>query len=224
MTNSGDEFSEKESLVLITQMINKARNAFYDTGIAAIMWGAVITVIALVKLAELQFNFQLPFDIFWLSFFAIIPQVYITIKEKRSRTARSYDNVATDYIWLAFGICIFLLIFINASVFSGVRELRGEYARLSGTQSDFHFSNYVLSYFLMLYGLPTFITGAMCRFKPMLWGGILCWVCSIIAIYTSMRVDLLLMAISSFFAWFVPGIILQQQYSKAKLKLNPADV
>lgn len=218
------ELSQKESLELITQMINKARNSFYDTGVGAIMWGAVITIISLVKLAELSFDFELPFDIFWLSFFAIVPQIFITVRERRMRQAHSYESAATSYVWLAFGICIFLLIHINSNVFRGVSELRAEHLRLSGQESGFHFSNYVLSYFLILYGLPTFITGTICRFRPMIWGGILCWVCCVVSVYTSIRVDLLLMAVSSFFAWFVPGLILQQQYSKAKKKLIPADV
>ncbi len=211
-------------LTLITQMINKARNAYYDTGIAAIMWGAVITVISLAKLAEVQFGFRLPFDPFILSFVAIIPQVIITIREKKMRRVKSYDDVAMDYVWLAFGISIILLIHTNQAVFQGLGELKTEYASVSGIQSDYKYSEYVLSLFLMLYGIPTFITGGMCKFRPMLWGGILCWGSSIVSVYTPMSIDLGLMALSAFFAWFVPGIILRQDYMKAKLKYNGGDV
>jgi hypothetical protein len=64
----------------------------------------------------------------------------------------------------------------------------------------------------MLYGLPTFITGAACRFRPMLWGGLLCWVCCIVTIFTSSRIDLLLTAASAIMAWFIPGLIMEKEY------------
>ena len=36
------KLSEQESLSLITQMINKAKNSYHDTGMGAMLWGAVI--------------------------------------------------------------------------------------------------------------------------------------------------------------------------------------
>lgn len=219
-----ETLDESQSLTLITTMINKARNAYYDSGLASIMWGAVITICSLVKLAEIHFGFRLPVDIFWLTFVAVIPQVFISIREKKNRKIRSYDDSAMDNIWLAFGISIFLLIHINISVFEGVAHLRADYFASSGTESSFHYGEYVFSYFLMLYGMPTFITGAMYRFKPMLFGGIFCWVCSIVAVYSPIRIDLLLTAFSSLFAWFIPGLILRRRFIQAKRKLNQEDV
>ncbi|MBK7348122.1 MAG: hypothetical protein IPI98_14760 [Chitinophagaceae bacterium] len=70
--------------------------------------------------------------------------------------------------------------------------------------------------FLILYGLPTFVTGAACRFKPMLWGGIICWVCAIITAYTPVKIDLLLTAFSAIVAWFIPGLIMEKVYRLAK--------
>ena len=70
--------------------------------------------------------------------------------------------------------------------------------------------------FLILYGLPTFITGAACKFKPMFWGGIFCWLCSIITVYTNYKMDLLLTAFSALMAWFIPGLIMEREYRMAK--------
>ena len=79
--------SGKESLELITQMINKAKNSYHDTGIGAMMWGAVIAVCSLVRLSEIHFGYRLPFDIYLLTLVAIIPQIIISIKEKKERKA-----------------------------------------------------------------------------------------------------------------------------------------
>src|SRR5687768_7100457 len=93
---------EKKSFQLIRQMINKAKNSYYETGMSAIMWGAVIAICSLVRLAERQFGFQLPFDIYLLTLVAVIPQIILTIREKRQKRVKSYDDVALDYIWLGF--------------------------------------------------------------------------------------------------------------------------
>src|SRR5258705_12065111 len=118
MDQAEKQLTEKESLDLIAMMINKAKNAYYDTGVSAIMWGALIAVCALEKLAELQFGYRLPFDIYLLTLVAIIPQVFISIKEKKERTVTSYDDVYMDYIWTALGACIFMMMFLVTGDFT----------------------------------------------------------------------------------------------------------
>ena len=208
--------TEKESLSLITMMINKAKESYHDTGVGAMMWGAVIAFCSLVRLSEVQFDYRLPFDIYLLTLVAIIPQIIISLKEKKRRKIKSYDDVYMDYIWLGFGITIFLLIHISNNIFGEWGSWANEYRSITGKQAPFRFSEYVSPLFLMLYGLPTFITGAACKFKPMLWGGIFCWICSIVAVYTQIKIDLLLTAASAIFAWLVPGIIMEKEYRQYK--------
>ena len=96
MSTTDKTLSEKESLDLIAKMINQAKNAYHDTGVAAMMWGAVVAVCALVKLSEIQFNYRLPFDIYLLTLVAIIPQVFISIREKKKRKVKTYDDIYMD--------------------------------------------------------------------------------------------------------------------------------
>ena len=211
------KLTHEESLVLINTMIGKAKDAYQDTGRGAMLWGFVVALCAVIKLTEIQFRYRLPFDINLLTLIALIPQIFISIKEKKQRKATSYNDNFIKYIWLAFGISIFLLIHVINLTFAAWAPVSREYQLLSGHASAFAFSEYVLPLFLILYGLPTFITGAACKFKPMFWGGIFCWVCSIIAVYTNYRVDLLLTATSAVVAWFVPGLIMEKEYRQAKM-------
>jgi hypothetical protein len=208
--------TEKESLALISQMINKAKNAYHNTGVGAMLWGAVIAICSLVKLSEIHFNYKFPFDIYLLTLLAIIPQIYITVKEKKQKPIKSYDDIYMDYVWLAFGISIFLLIHINASVFASWQPVAAEYRTLTGHSASFRFNEFISPLFLLLYGMPTFITGAACKFKPMLYGGIFCWVCSIVTVYTNIKIDLLLTAFSAIIAWFIPGLFMEKEYRMAK--------
>ena len=216
--------TEKESLALITEMINKAKDSFYDTGLSAMMWGIVITVCSLVRLSELEFGYRLPIDIYWLTIVAIVPQVLISIRENKERKVRTYDDIYMDYLWLAFGISIALMIVITNVMFQAWSPVAEEYAQLTGHHKSFHFREYIAPLFLLLYGIPTFVTGTACKFKPMLWGGLLCWACCIITLFSSIKLDLLLTAFSALAAWFIPGIIMQREYRKAKKELGAANV
>jgi uncharacterized protein with PQ loop repeat len=218
------QLTEKESLELITRMINKAKEACHDTGISAIMWGIVIAFCSLEKLSEIQFGYTLPFDIYLLTLLAVIPQVFISIREKRKRKVRSYDDVFQDYLWLGFGISVFLMSFIVSTMYSEWEPAANEFSKLAGHSSSFRFYEFNSSFFLLLYGMPTFVTGTSMKFKPMIWGGLVCWASSIISIYTPIKIDLLLVAFSAVFAWLLPGILLESDYRKAKSGLAEKNV
>ena len=219
------QLTEKESLDLIAMMINKAKNVNYETGVSAIMWGSLIAFCSLERLAELQFGYKLPFDVYLLTLVAVIPQIIIANKENKQRPVKSYDDMYVDYIWLAFGICIFLMIFIVNVLFNNAwLPLADEYQKLAAHPSPYHLNEFVAAFFLLLYGLPTFITGAACKFKPMLWGGIFCWLCCIITLFTTIKIDLLLTAASAIMAWLIPGIIIAKEYRHYKKEQVVANV
>ena len=211
-----DKMSEQDSLRLIEQMIHKAKNSYHDKGIGPMLWGSVITFCSLVTFCRIQFNFKLPFDIWLLTLAAIIPQIIISSKEKRQRKVKSYNDDAMDYIWMCFGIAIFLLVHINTNLVEVLNTVFKDYRALGGKAPDFNYYDYSSAMMLLLYGMPTIITGGIMKFKPMLYGGILCWVCCVVTVYTSIKVDLLLTAPSATCAWLIPGIILWRRYKKGQ--------
>lgn len=210
------EITYEESFQLIRSMISRARDSYHSTGIGAMMWGIVIAVCSLVSYFQIQFDFKLPFDIYLLALVAIIPQIILSRKINREKKMKAHDDRFMNYLWLAFGICLFLLIHSINLVFASWAPVAKEYATIAGHNAAFRFSEFTSSLFLILYGLPTFVTGAACRFKPMFWGGIVCWVCAIITVYTPVKIDLLLTAFSAIVAWFIPGLIMEKVYRMAK--------
>jgi len=208
--------SHQESLALINTMISRAKDSFHGTGVGTMMWGVVIAVCSLVKFAEVHYNFRLPFDIYLLALFAIIPQLIISAKEKRRQRAKSFENSFVDPTWTGFGICIFLLVLILNILFRAYTPMFREYIQLTGHEPVFQMKEFIMPLFLVLYGLPTFITGMGCNFRPMLIGGIVCWVSCIIAVFTEYRIDLLLTAFSAIVAWFIPGLLMEKEYRRYK--------
>lgn len=181
-----DKMTEQESLRLIGEMIGKVKRSYVTKGIASIVWGVLIIVCSLLTWCRIQFDFTIGFDEWLLVFLAVIPQVYFTIKEKKERKFIAHDEDTMFYVWTSFGICIFILSFYNG-----------------------YFGNdQITCLYMMLYGLPTFITGGIFKFRPMIIGGIVCWVLAVISLFTTPATDMLFVAVCGLVAWLIPGIIL----------------
>ncbi len=207
-----DKMTEQESLQLISDMINKAKNSYHDSGTGPILWGSVITLCSIVTFLQIHYRFDLPFDIWLLTLIAIVPQVFIVIRENKKKKARPHDETLMDTVWICFGISVFLLIFINANIISRLNPVFVQYIETTGNIPEFNYSSFTTSFFLLLYGIPTIITGACRNFRPMLLGGIICWICCVLSVYTKIEADMLLTAAAAVAAWLVPGILLRRKY------------
>jgi hypothetical protein len=191
------EFTTQESLQLISQMISKAKDDFIETGVTALMWGAIITFCSLVSLFNhLFFNQGWVEAVWWLTFLGIVPQIVIARREGRLRKYRAHDDQLRGGIWISFGVAILLMNYF---------VLRYNFPQ-------------PISVYLVLYGIPTFAIGFGRRFRPMVIGSIACWVFAILSSLTPGPWVLLYLAGGSQLAWFIPGLILRKRYLKAKEK------
>ena len=187
-----EELSHKQSLELIEEMIYKAKNSYHESGTSALLWGGTIMFCSTVSFVNTWLKIDWLYMVWWLTFLALIPQIIISIRESKTQKFKLHTDDAMTGIWISFGIAIFL-----TSYYTNVFKPEGN-----------------ACLFLTLYGIPTFATGYTYGFKPMIIGGIVCWVCAIISMYTSQRIDFSLFFISAFFAWFLPGLILRKDYLK----------
>ncbi len=188
--------SEQESLDLITKMINKAKCDYRDTGVGALLWGSVITFCSLVAFLDSFLDIPYAGYVWYLTFAAIVPQVIISVRHSRQKKFTSYSDDAMGSIWLSFGIGV-ALFFLYANVFG----------------ADIPAPTTI---FLIAYGFPTFATGYARRFKPMIIGGIACWVFAVANMFTPIQYSMLYSAVAAQLAWFIPGLILRKRYLKAK--------
>jgi hypothetical protein len=186
--------TEKESLELITTMINQAKRAYEETGISALLWGSVVVFCSLVSFVNYYFHFPWADYIWFLTTIAVAPQIIIAIREGKRKKFKSYDGVAIRSVWISFGIGIFLF-----SFFAGWFNVQ-----------------HAETVFLIFYGIPTFTSGMITRFRPMIYGGIICWLIAIISMYVGFHYTMLLTAIAAIVAWFIPGLILRKRYLTLK--------
>ncbi len=188
------KMTNEESLELITRMISKAKNDYRDTGLTALFWGSIITFCALVTF--FNYYLQWPFlrHIWFLALAAVIPQVILSKTERKAKKFKQHHDDLIGGIWISYVIAIFFLTYMDFVI-------------------DIPNIN---SIFLILYGIPTFATGYGRGFKPMIIGGIACWVFSLLSLYTPFPYTMLYNAVAAQLAWFIPGLILRKRYLKAK--------
>jgi hypothetical protein len=209
------QLTEKESLLIIQQMISRAKNEFVDTGIGPILWGTVIATCSLVQAAKLYFRFDLSFDIWLLALFAIVPQILISIKESKERKAKGWGDDMMGYVWICFGVGVFMINLINNVMGTELNPALDEYRQLTGKTVSSTWS-YASCFLLFVFGYPTIVTGATRKIYIMLAGGIFCWASAIVAAFTATYIDFLLMAFSAIMAWLIPGIMLRRKYLAQK--------
>ena len=187
--------SEKESLALIASMINKAKNRFVENGFLYILWGWVILICSVIQFVSLYFfNSENGYYIWYLSWGLLIFQVLYLRKKGKNRTEKTYTSEIGGYVWVVFVVCLFLLIF---------------------TLIKLGAVNAINPAILVMYGMATVLLGSIFKFKPLIIGGICCWILSILAVFILNDFQSLLIAPAVIAAWLIPGYLLQKKYKKA---------
>lgn len=218
-----EKLTEQESLRLITEMIQKAKHSFHENGTSAILWGSAVGIAGLINFAELYWHFYIGFDIWLLVFAAIIPQIFISIKENKNRKVVTHTEAAMNTIWIVFGISIFALTFYF-NIVPGVTDKFFTSEGISliqknadGTTQPFH--SFPLSHgslLLLLYAIPTLATGIAHKFKPMFWAAIVCYGFFILSCFTNTAYDMLLNGLAGICNWFIPGLILRRKFLRGE--------
>lgn len=221
------ELTELESLQLIGQMIQKAKGGVNQNGVGALLWGTVVALAGLLSFIKIQFELYYAwFDPWMLCLFALIPQIFIVRQERKAkRLAKRYEEDIINAVWTVYGFSIFMLVFyFNLIPLATEKILAANNHRVvlqaisTGEVLD---TSYVtvfsqISLLLILFSIPTLITGLGTKNKPMLFGGLINVVLFIVSLYTVTKYDNLLASVVAICNWFIPGLLMRKQYLQQK--------
>ena len=219
-----NELTEQESLQLITEMIQKAKGGFHETGASAILWGTAVGTAGLVNFAERFWHFSVGFDIWLVVLAAFIPQLIISVREGRQRKVRSYQEAYANAVLLVFGLAIFMLNFYLNVISRETDKLladEGKELLLRNIQTG-AITHYIpsvpsgYSLLLLLFAIPTLTMGIGSKFMPMIIGGVLCFGYFIASCFIPSTYDLLFHGLAGITNWLIPGLILRHRYLKGK--------
>lgn len=183
--------TEFESLQLITSMINKAKNGFRESGTMYLLWGWLIFCCCMLQFIAMEF-FQYNLYFIWFStWILLIYQIFFLRKKRKTRKVRTYTEEINGFVWLVFFICLMLLVFV------GVQYKQFEM---------------IDPMILVLYGMPTFLSGVILKFRPLMIGAVCCWVLAIVSPFVNTHIQLLLLAAGIAAAWIIPGYLLKKRF------------
>jgi hypothetical protein len=186
-----------ESLEVIQSMINKAKNHFSENGTLYLVWGWVVLVCSLVQFfLDVVVHYEKPYLIWMLTWLMLPYMFYFLRKRKRHGIVKTYADDILGYVWNTFVVMLFISFFIL------FRFVTDPY-------------RYVNIFVLLMYGMPTFLSGTILKFKPLVIGGICCWVLALLSGFVDFVYHPLFIAAAVIIAWIIPGYILKSKYKQA---------
>jgi hypothetical protein len=182
-------FSPEQSLQLIQSMIRKTKQDMSDNSIYFLVWGW-ITFIACTGQFVLKHivNYEKHYQIWWLIMFGVAFSIYSGIKEGKKTKTRTYIGDSMKYLWMGMGISYFVLSMILTKV---------------------GWNSAVFPFFIMMYGLGTFVSGSILQFRPLIIGGIIAWVLAIGAVYVNYDYQMLFGAAAILVSYIIPAYMLR---------------
>lgn len=193
-----EPLSGTESLQIIQEMIQKARNQFSENGHLYLFWGWVILICSIGQFV-LQHILHTPhyYYIWGLTWVAAIYQFYYLFKRRKNEKVKTYADSIVGYVWLAFIVTMFL-----------------SFLAIGSTNDVGHFYRMYAPILLALYGIPTFLSGIILKVKSLAVGGVCCWLLSVISNWVSPDYHMILLGLAVIIAWIVPGYFLKKRYKE----------
>ena len=186
---SKEDFSPEQSLDLIRSMISRTRQDMSDNGIYFLVWGW-ITFIACVGQFILKnvFQYEHHYIVWSLVLVGIAFSIYQGMKDDKNQKAKTYVGESMKYLWIGMGISFFVLSMILSQIGWGTS---------------------VLPFFILLYGLGTFISGNFLQFRPLIIGGVIAWLLAIGSVYATYDYQMLFGAAAILFSYIIPAYMLR---------------
>lgn len=192
MGNIEKQFTEKESLQLISRMIHEAKGYFYESGMAALVYGFSIFICSLLAFLRDGNIIAFPFQPFWCMVPVFFVQSFIQIKEEKKKKAKTFTDETIDYVWMGYFLSVFVAF---TATFAG-------------------FSYIIISAVLLLTGLAVFLTGAISKFRYNIIASFITWGLGAVSFFVQNENIYLLLAASAVLVWIIPGFILNAVFKK----------
>ena len=194
-----ENFSPQDSLRVIQSMIDKTRRDMGNDSKYFLLWGW-ITFIACIGQFILKHVFE--YEKHYLVWLLIIPGIIIStifgIKEERSRRVKTYLDDSMKYLWMGMGISFFVLSMILSRMGWG---------------------NNIFPFFILLYGLGTFVSGKFLQFIPLVAGGIIAWALAILSVFFNYDYQILFGAAAILFSYIIPAYMLRRKNNSSPINL-----
>ena len=189
MENEEKMMTGEESLRIISEMINKTKVNISQGSFHLLFWGWLIFVISLSDFLLTRFSdYVHPYYVWML----VIPGVFVSIiygfVKRRKATFHTYADRLYMWTWMGFLVAATILFIIQSKRMDMVGP-----------------------YILLLAGFPTFVSGFIVKFRPLIFGGICFWIMAIAVSFAGPSVAPLGMPVAVLTGYLIPGYLLKNK-------------
>jgi len=183
-----DSMTAQQSLDIITSMIkqtkaNVSANSFYF-----LLWGWTIALANLGVYLAIRFEaFDNPTVIFAVTIPAAIWSAVHGFRQGRDAKVSTVLDSINMWLWICFGITCFTLAYFGSRISWQINPI-----------------------IITCCAGPTFVTGIMLRFRPLIIGGIAFWFFGIVCFLVSTESQFLIAAAAVVVGYIVPGHMLRK--------------
>jgi hypothetical protein len=183
-----ENLSAQQSLDIITSMIRQAKGNLTSNSFYFLLWGWTIAIANLGVFIMLRFtDYPNPTIIFSITIVSAIISIVYGSRQSKSATSRSIIDSTNMAVWIGFGIICFTIVAFGAKTNWQINPI-----------------------IILVSSVPTFVTGIMLRFRPLMFGGGALYIFGIILFMTPGDLQFLVSAIAVSIGYLVPGYMLRK--------------
>jgi len=191
METPANTLNEAQSFDIIQKMINTVKSEIDDNSFYNLLWGWLVFAASLGHFLLLRSGYAYPFITWALMPAGGIVTALYAAKHERQKKVRTYLDDLMKYVLIAFLVSLGLVLFF---------------------MSRLQLNTYPMV--MMVYGIWLFISGGTIRFRPLMIGGIINWLLSIVAFFVSFEAQLLLLAVAVLSGYILPGYLFRAKYKQ----------
>ncbi len=192
--------NEQESIQIIMNMITSVKQDMYDNSFYYLLWGWLVFVASLSHFILLRIgSFPHPEIVWMLMPIGGVMTVIYSIRKKRNKHVKTYVDEFMKYVLIALLVCLLISLFL---------------------QGKLQLNTYPIV--LMVYGFWLFISGGAIKFKPLIVGGVINWLCAVAAFFVGFDMQLLLLATAVLLGYIIPGYMLRAKHQQQTHSANMA--
>lgn len=191
---SEQTLATEESLQIIQNMISRAKTKYMNNNFYYLMWGWLLFAAGITEYI-IAVVMEQPNS--WLVWPAqgiigrVVTAIYTARKSKKTQAATLVDRVITG-LWMVYIATLILLIVFTVMVY-----------KTTPTPSV-----------LILTGLPTFLSGYILKFKPLMVGGVIFWIMGSVAYFIPVEWTSFMFSAAILLGYIIPGYMLQAKEEK----------
>lgn len=188
------ELTPKESFEVINEVISGAKARLNENGFIYLFWGWLIAICALAQFVLFQTEYA---HINYYPYLLVIPgAIYTAVHQSRKHRAETTPNYTANImaaLWVTAGINLMIAGF-----------LFGPALKTSP-----------IPIILIVLAVATIASGATIKFKPLIWGGIVCNLAGIASVFLPTGFHPLALIVAIVAADLIPGYILRNKFKKS---------